>query len=110
MHKFIRAYDDQPTIPAHDDRKRILSTISELSELNCEFLTFLESDQMRIIKWFTIRFALVVGLALLNCFLVGCWGKPLMQVNLDAGLWIRSGQAPTAAEYRQQWNLYQNTK
>jgi len=39
---------------------------------------------MRIIKWFTIRFALVVGLALLNCFLVGCWGKPLMQVNLDA--------------------------
>ena len=31
MHKFIRAYDDQPTIPANDDRKRILSTISELT-------------------------------------------------------------------------------
>lgn len=31
MHKFIRAYDDQPTIPAKDDRKRILSTISELT-------------------------------------------------------------------------------
>jgi adenine/guanine phosphoribosyltransferase-like PRPP-binding protein len=31
MHKFIRAYDDQPTIPAKGDRKRILSTISELT-------------------------------------------------------------------------------
>jgi adenine/guanine phosphoribosyltransferase-like PRPP-binding protein len=31
MHKFIRAYDDQPTIPAKDGRKRILSTISELT-------------------------------------------------------------------------------
>ncbi len=31
MHKFIRAYDDQPTIPANDDRKRIISTISELT-------------------------------------------------------------------------------
>jgi len=31
MHKFIRAYDDQPTIPARDGRKRILSTISELT-------------------------------------------------------------------------------
>jgi adenine/guanine phosphoribosyltransferase-like PRPP-binding protein len=31
MHKFIRAYDDQPTIAANDDRKRILSTISELT-------------------------------------------------------------------------------
>ncbi len=31
MHKFIRAYDDQPTIPAHKDRKRIISTLSELT-------------------------------------------------------------------------------
>jgi adenine/guanine phosphoribosyltransferase-like PRPP-binding protein len=31
MHKFIRAYDDQPTIPANDNRKRIISTISELT-------------------------------------------------------------------------------
>lgn len=31
MHKFIRAYDDQPTIPASDNRKRIISTISELT-------------------------------------------------------------------------------
>jgi len=31
MHKFIRAYDDQPTIAANDDRKRIISTISELT-------------------------------------------------------------------------------
>jgi len=31
MHKFIRAYDDQPTIPANDSRKRIISTISELT-------------------------------------------------------------------------------
>ncbi len=31
MHKFIRAYDDQPTIPASNNRKRILSTISELT-------------------------------------------------------------------------------
>jgi len=31
MYKFIRAYDDQPTIPAKDGRKRILSTISELT-------------------------------------------------------------------------------
>jgi adenine/guanine phosphoribosyltransferase-like PRPP-binding protein len=31
MHKFIRAYDDQPTIPATDNRKRIISTISELT-------------------------------------------------------------------------------
>ena len=31
MHKFIRAFDDQPTIPATGDRKRILSTISELT-------------------------------------------------------------------------------
>jgi adenine/guanine phosphoribosyltransferase-like PRPP-binding protein len=31
MHKFIRAYDDQPTIPANDCRKRIISTISELT-------------------------------------------------------------------------------
>jgi adenine phosphoribosyltransferase len=31
MHKFIRAYDDQPTIPAKGGRKRILSTISELT-------------------------------------------------------------------------------
>ena len=33
MHKFIRAYDDQPTIPAHKDRKRIISTISELTPM-----------------------------------------------------------------------------
>ncbi|MFC1761806.1 hypothetical protein ACFL6U_06970 [Planctomycetota bacterium] len=39
MHKFIRAYDDQPTIPAHKDRKRIISTISELTpELDPETL------------------------------------------------------------------------
>ena len=31
MHKFIRAYDDQPTILVPGDRKRILSTISELT-------------------------------------------------------------------------------
>lgn len=31
MHKFIRAYDDQPTIPAYKGRKRIISTISELT-------------------------------------------------------------------------------
>ena len=31
MYKFIRAYDDQPTIPAHKDRKRIISTLSELT-------------------------------------------------------------------------------
>ena len=31
MYKFIRAYDDQPTIPAADNRKRIISTISELT-------------------------------------------------------------------------------
>ena len=31
MHKFIRAFDDQPTIPAAGDRKRILSSISELT-------------------------------------------------------------------------------
>lgn len=31
MHKFIRAFDDQPTIPAMGNRKRILSTISELT-------------------------------------------------------------------------------
>ena len=31
MHKFIRAYDDQPTIAAHKGRKRIISTISELT-------------------------------------------------------------------------------
>jgi len=33
MYKFIRAYDDQPTIPAHKDRKRIISTISELTPM-----------------------------------------------------------------------------
>lgn len=31
MYKFIRAYDDQPTIPAYKDRKRIISTLSELT-------------------------------------------------------------------------------
>jgi len=31
MYKFIRAYDDQPTIPAREGRKRILSTLSELT-------------------------------------------------------------------------------
>jgi len=31
VHKFIQAFDDQPTIPAKGDRKRILSTISELT-------------------------------------------------------------------------------
>jgi len=31
MHKFIRAYDDQPTIAAYKGRKRIISTISELT-------------------------------------------------------------------------------
>ena len=31
MHRFIRAYDDQPTIAAHKGRKRIISTISELA-------------------------------------------------------------------------------
>ncbi|MCH8217389.1 MAG: hypothetical protein IH892_11535 [Planctomycetes bacterium] len=31
MHKFIRAYDDQPTILVPGDRKRIISTISELT-------------------------------------------------------------------------------
>ena len=31
MHKFIRAFDDQPTIPAKGNRKRILSSISELT-------------------------------------------------------------------------------
>ena len=39
MHKFIRAYDDQPTIPANDNRKRIISTVSELTpELDPETL------------------------------------------------------------------------
>lgn len=33
--------------------------------------------------------------------------KPLL---LRYRLWIRSGQAPTEAQYRQQWDLYQNTK
>ncbi len=39
---------------------------------------------MRSIKWFNIRFALLVGLALLNCSQVGCASKPLMQVQRDA--------------------------
>ncbi len=39
---------------------------------------------MRNIKWFKIRFAVVAGLAMLNCFQAGCASEPLMQVKSDA--------------------------